>query len=132
MSNITKATTLLKCVKTLKKACDELGIELVQDAKQKGVKGRSYYRSSLVGDHIARLKGPYDVAFNRQANGTFEASTDWHGGHVAREVGENYSRLTDVYTAHKLTDKARAKGLFVTRTVNRNGGIRLTVTGGKL
>ena len=132
MSHLSTSKTAIKCLKALGQACEELGVELIVDAKQKGVRARGYNSTTHVGDAVVKLKGPYDIAFNRQDDGSYAGVTDWYAGHVAKEVGQDFKGLTDVYTAHRLTNKAKAKGLFVQRSLNRSGGIRLTVTGGKL
>ena len=36
------------------------------------------------------LKGPYDIALNKQPDGSYGLTTDWWDGHVEKEVGKDY------------------------------------------
>ncbi len=132
MSHITTGTTKITCLKALAKAVAELGATLVVAEQGKKAEARGWGGSRHLGDAVAKLPGSYDVAFNRQVDGTLATAADYYDGSVERQFGPKLSKLTDVYFAHRLTDKYKAKGMFVQRTVNSKGGIRLTVTGGKL
>ena len=78
------------------------------------------------------LKGPYDIAVNRQANGTFQLTTDWYQEHVEQQVGKNFSRLLQLYGVHKTSLEARRKGYMVTRQSLKNGSIKVMITGGAM
>ena len=80
-------------------------------------------------EHVIRLKGPYDIAVNRQADGTFGLTTDWWDGHVAKEVGPSYGRLLQLYAVHKATAEARKRGHSVQRKAAVNGAIKLVIGG---
>jgi len=124
MSHFTTIQTQIKDIDALRDACKELSLELLQNAEARG------YGSSLQrGEFIIRLKGPYDVALNRQRDGAYGLSTDWWDGHVEKEVGTNYGRLLQLYAAHKTTREAQKRGLRVHRTARTDGSIKLTIGG---
>ena len=124
MSHFTTINTQIKDINALREACKELGLEVLQDAEARG------YGSALQrGEFIIRLKGPYDVALNRQPDGSYGLSTDWWDGHVEKEVGKDYGKLLQLYGVHKATIEARKKGLSVLRRHQPNGSIKLVLMG---
>ena len=86
---------------------------------------------------------PYDVGFYKQEDGTFEARTDFWGGHVARLLGAKASDpsradqaklgvLLQHYSVAATIEAARKKGL-TTRTVKQdNGKMQVILTGTNL
>ena len=124
MSHFTTIQTQIKDMDALREACSELSLELLQNAEARG------YGSSLKrGEFIIRLKGPYDVALNRQSDGAYGLTTDWWDGHVEKEVGTNYGRLLQLYALHKTAREARKRGLSVQRALRTDGSIKLTIGG---
>jgi len=121
MSHFTTIKTQIRDTEALRAACSELGLELIQNAEARG-----YYHQTTKGDYVIRLKGPYDVAANRQADGNFGLTTDWFNNHVAAEVGANYGRLVQLYGVHKATIEARKKGWTVQRK-KVGDNIKLTI-----
>ena len=124
MSHFTSIQTQIKDIEALREACTELGLELLPNAEARGY-GSTRHR----GEFIIRLKGPYDVALNRQTDGTFGLTTDWWDGHVENELGSNYGRLLQLYAVHKTAREARKRGLNVQRTQRADGSIKLTLGG---
>ena len=124
MSHFTSIQTQIKDLDALADACKELGVELVQ-----GVVARGYATNTRTGDAVIRLKGPYDVALNRQADGSYSLTTDWWGGHVEKEVGANFAKLIQLYGVHKATREAKKKGYLASRKTLPNGAIKLTIGG---
>lgn len=110
MSHFTTIKTQIRDAEALRAACAELGLELIPNAEARG-----YYTQTTKGDFVIRLKGPYDVALNRQPDGTFAMTTDWFNGDVEREVGPNFGKLTQFYAVNKATAEARKKGWTVQR-----------------
>lgn len=123
MSHFTTIKTQIKDIEAVKAACAELGLKVEKDAIARG-----YYGNDLKGEYVIRLKGPYDIALNRNATSTFDLATDWYAGHVEREVGKEYRRLIQLYGVHKATIEARRKGWQVQR-VQRGEEIHLTIIG---
>ncbi len=124
MSHFTNIQTQIKDIEALREACRELGLELLQNAEARG-----YGSTRQRGELVIRLKGPYDVALNRQSDGTYGLSTDWWDGHVEKEVGTNYGRLLQLYAVHKAAREARKRGLSVQRALRTDGSIKLTIGG---
>ncbi len=123
MSHFTTIKTQIKDIEALRLACRELGLTLLQNAEARG-----YYENKTKGDYVIRLKGPYDIALNRQADGSFGLTSDLWNGHVEKEVGSNYGKLLQLYGVHKATAEARKKGHLVRRAQQSNGSIKLTIS----
>jgi hypothetical protein len=92
---------------------------------------RTFYGQQKA-QYVIKLKGPYDIGVTAESNGNVTLSTDWWGGSVAKEVGEGYGKLMQLYGVNKAMAEAKRKGLTVTRTVNADGSIRLKVEGQQL
>lgn len=124
MSHFTTIETQVRDIAALRDACQELGLQVVENADARGYAG-----NKLPGDYVVRLKGPYDIALNRQPDGTFGLTTDWWAGYVAKEVGPNYGKLLQFYGVHKAMREARKKGLTTRRQALSDGRIKLTIGG---
>jgi len=129
MSHFTTIQTQIRDLDALRDACVELGVPLVQDSTARG-----YARAVRPAPHVIRLRGPYDIAVNRSADnsGTYDLTTEWWDGHVAREVGTNYGRLLQTYGVHKTLREARSRGLRAIRRTEADGTILVTLEGGAL
>ena len=124
MSHFTEIKTQIRDIEALGLACTEMGLSLIPNAEARG-----YAKQQTHGDHVIRLKGPYDIAVNKQPDGTFGLTTDWWAGHVEKEIGKDYGRLLQLYGVHKATLEARRKGLSVQRQSQPNGNIKLVLLG---
>ncbi len=124
MSHFSTIQTQIKDLNALRSALGEMHLPLLTNTQARG-----YSTQSMAGDFVIRLNGPYDIAVNRQPDGTYGLTTDWWAGHVEKEVGANYGRLLQLYGVHKATREARRKGLSVRRKAQADGSIKLTVTG---
>jgi len=122
VSHFTTIKTEIKDIEALRPAVTELGLTLEADTTARGYGGKN-----IAGDYVIRLKGPFDIAVNRQSNGSHELTCDWWEGHVAREVGENYGKLLQLYGVHKAMREARRKGHVVQRRAQVNGAIKLII-----
>ncbi len=123
MSHWTTLKTQIKDPEALRAACAEMGLTLIQNGVARG-----YYTNELKADFVVKLKGPYDVAVQRQPDGTYGLTTDWWSGHVEKEVGKNYGRLMQLYGAHKTMRDQRRLGHMVSRQQTKDGKIRLTIS----
>jgi hypothetical protein len=123
VSHFTTIKTEIKDIDALRVAVEELGFALNSNAVARG-----YASNQIKGDYVVRLKGPYDVAVNRQPNGSHELTCDWWDGHVAKEVGEKFGKLLQLYGVHKAMREARRKGHLVQRRAQPNGSIKLVIT----
>ncbi len=124
MSHFTTIQTQIKDIAALREACRELGVELIENAVARG-----YGSNNQKGEYVIRLKGPYDIAVNRQQDGTFGLTTDWYDDHVEKEVGTSYGRLLQLYGVHKARIEAQRKGYTVRRQTLGDGAIKLTIGG---
>ncbi len=124
MSHFTSIQTQIKDLAALADACKELGVEVVQ-----GGEARGYAGQTRKGEAVIRLKGPYDIALNKQPDGNYALTTDWWDGHVEKEVGANFTKLTQLYGVHKTMREARKKGYFASRKTLPNGAIKLSIGG---
>jgi len=75
MSHFTSIETQIRDTSALREACRELGLTLTENSVARG-----YGQNTHKGDLVIRLKGPYDVALNRQPDGAYGLTTDWWDG----------------------------------------------------
>ena len=127
MSHFTTIETQIRDIEALKGACMELGLVLDDAGEARGYDGRTQ-----AGEYVIRLKGPYDIAVNRQESGLFQLATDWYQGHVEKEVGQDFRRLIQLYGVHKTMIEARKKGCTVSRTKIGNDAVKIRITGGHI
>ena len=90
---------------------------------------RGYGANHQKGECVIRLNGPYDIAVNRQQDGTYGLTTDWWGGHVETEVGPSFGKLLQLYGVNKTALEASKKGYLVTRQTLKNGSIKVILQG---
>ena len=64
MSHFTEIKTQIKDIEALRLACQELGLNLLQNAEARG-----YYENKTKGDYVIQLKGLYDIACRSQQAG---------------------------------------------------------------
>ncbi len=124
MSHFTTIKTQIKDIEALRSACAELGVPLLQNAEARG-----FVSNKQAGEYVVRLKGPYDIALNRQQDGSYGLTADLWQGHVEREVGTGYGKLLQLYAVHKAMREAKRKGHLVKRTQQRDGAIKLIIAG---
>ena len=124
MSHFTEIKTQIKDIEALRLACAELGLTLLPNTEARG-----YYENKTKGDFVILLKGPYDIALNKQSDGTYGLTADLWQGHVEKEVGQKYGKLLQLYGVHKASMEARKKGLSVLRRQQQNGAIKLVLMG---
>ena len=122
MSHFTTIKTQIKDINALKSACAELGFPVLQNAQARG-----YYENKIKGEYVLRLKGPYDIALNKQPDHSFGLTADLWNGYVEQEVGKNYGKLLQLYAVHKAMQEARKKGHLVTRSQKQDGSIKLVI-----
>lgn len=122
MSHFATITTQIKDIQALTEACTEMGLTVISDNHARG-----YGNAQLKGEFVIKLKGPYDIAVNRQTDGTYGLTTDWWDGHVEKEVGKEYGKLLQYYGVHKTMREARHKGYAVQRKSLADGSIKLMI-----
>ena len=124
MSHFATVETQIRDICALRGACTEMGFILAENTSARG-----YGSNKIQGDFVIRLKGPYDIAVNRQTDGGFGLTTDWWGEHVQKEVGKDYGRLLQLYAVHKAQAEARKKGLTCRRQALGDGSVKLVIGG---
>ena len=124
MSHFTSIQTQIRDISALREACRELGLTVEQNAKARG-----YGSNKRKGEFVIRLKGPYDIALNKQHDESFGLTTDWWQGHVEKEVGEKYGTLLQLYGVYKAQAEAKRKGYTTRRQALKDGSIKLTIGG---
>jgi len=72
MSHFASIQTEIRDLEALAAACNELNLPLLRDTEARGF-GTNRRRGELV----IRLKGPYDIALNRQKTGAYSLECDW-------------------------------------------------------
>ncbi len=120
MSQFTTIKTQIKDIEALKTACAEMGFPVLENALARG-----YGTDNTRGDFVIRLKGPHDIALNKQKDGTFALTADLDTGCVEEEVGQKYGKLLQLYGVHKAIREARKKGLLTSRHTKENGHIKI-------
>ena len=108
MTNFTTVETPIRDIVALIYACVSLNLRLAPDSWCRGQGGTVREAAFVI-----RLRGPHDIAvdFPKEKDGTYVLTTDWSGGHVAREVGLGCDRLIHAYEVHKAR-RSRADGRF--------------------
>ena len=124
MSHFTQIQTKITDIEALRAACGELGLEVLDNTQARG-----FGRNTRHGEHVIRLKGPYDIAVNPTDSGDYSLETDLWQGHVEKELGPDLGRLRQLYGVHKATAEAKRRGLRVRRRALADGRIRLAVSG---
>lgn len=125
MSHWTEVKTQINDLRALADACRELGKRLEIAAPGQKVQARGYAGATRNCDAVIHLDGPYDVALTREANGKYSLQADYWSGHVARQLGEQCGKLTQLYGVHKATALYRNKGIQTRRVMGQNGVINL-------
>lgn len=125
--NTFKPPTALTDLNALRSACAELRLPMIGIIEGKKPKARGYANSELECDYVIRCQGPYDVAVQRQADGTLHLTTDWYQGHVERQVGKEYGRLLGLYTLHRMAILARSQGQMTRRTHDAKGNPQIII-----
>ncbi len=124
MSHFTTIKTQIKDIEALKSACAELGLTVLQNAEARG-----YYTNKIKGEFVIQLKGPYDIALQKELGGSYALTADLWNGHVEQEVGNGYGKLLQLYAVHKAMKEARRKGHMVSRSQKQDGSIKLVIQG---
>ena len=130
MSHVAKIEIEIKDLSALKAACVRLGLEFVCDQQEfvyfGGNKGKCGHVIKVPGAH-------YEIGVARKAGGSgFELLWDpYFAGGLQKVLGAGAGKLKQAYAACKTVMEARRKGYLVNEQVTKNGGIRITLSGGR-
>ena len=122
MSHFTDIDIEIRDIEALKAACAELGLPVEQ-----GGMARGYAENLRRGEYVIRLKGPYDIAVDKQHDGRWTLTADLWQGHVEREVGVKFGRLRQFYGVHRTLREAQRLGLKARRSMLQDGTVRLAL-----
>jgi hypothetical protein len=122
MSHLTDIDIEIRDIEALEEACAEMDLPMEAGGAARGY-GEALHRA----EYVIRLKGPYDIAVNRQADGRWTLSADLWNGHVEREVGLKFGRLRQFYGIHRTLREAQRLGLKARRSVLQDGTVRLAL-----
>lgn len=130
MSHWTTVKTKIKSLVHLAVAAKELGLVLCQGT---GIVARGY--SSSERGCVAKIVGGattknwrYDIAIDKEADGTFSMTTDWYDG-KKQIVGEGFKKLKQQYTLAASMDAIRKKGWTAQKRILKDGTIQLVASG---
>jgi hypothetical protein len=134
MSHLAQVQTSIKNIDALKAACKALGLELLTGGRARGYGGTLYQEA----DYMIKLKGPFDLAFRKQADGTYAMECDggllqgWYNSERGMEqIGRNAGKLKQEYAYAIMQAEARRKGRTLQRQNLEGGRIRITMSGGR-
>lgn len=124
MSHWTQVKTNIRDLEVLEEAARSLGCEIARNTVARG-----YYNSIQALMVIIPPESPYDVAANREEDGTVSLTTDWYMGYVERVLGPDFGLLKQRYAVIMTKRQASALLADVTEEVLQDGSIRLRVRG---
>lgn len=128
VSHWTKVQTQIKDLDALARAAESLGYRL----QTGNVEVRGFYQPMRDVDAAIRLRGPYDVGFKRQQDGTYAIVCDFWAGHVEQELGPKCGRLLQEYAYQVLRKQAQSRGLLISRQTRQDGSVVVVLKGGRL
>lgn len=117
MSHFTSIGTKITDLEALKNSLSQMGLKLEHNQTCR------YWAGNRVKENVAKLPGPYDVAFEQNADGTYSIVADFYNGHVERSIGPNGSKLIKGYAMEKIKIEARRRNYSI--HVFPNGKIKI-------
>lgn len=127
MSHWTNINVQIRSLESARAACRELGVDLIVAQPGQQVQARGYNGLTRSAEAMIKLAGPYDVALNRQADGTYTMACDFWGGHVAKQLGKNCQKFTQLYGVHQAIRSA-PRGAIARRVMGAKGAINVILT----
>lgn len=127
MSHITEIKVNIQNLEALKKACDAIGLQFVENKTQ-----HKYFAGSMAKcDHVIRLKdnpNAYEIGVIKNSDGTYKLNWDvFSGGKgmVDAVGGKNAEKLLQHYSVEQAAMALARKGFRVNRKTLQNGSIVL-------
>jgi Protein of unknown function (DUF1257) len=134
MSHLSTVQSQFRDPAALRAAAKALGLELLTGGRARGYGGTLYPEA----DYLIKLPGPFDLAFRRQADGTYAMECDgglmrgWYGSEAGMAaIGKDANRLKVEYSFAVLQAEARRKGRQIQRQELPNGRVRVIMSGGR-
>lgn len=142
MSHVATCEVEIRDLSALRKACAELGVEFVEGKKTYNWYGRHVgdypmpkgMTKEQLGkcDHVIRVKGvEYEVGVVKTGANKWTLAYDfWGPGQgLLQKFGPGCQKLTQSYAVHKATLEAQKKGLLVKRVNQKDGSVKLSISG---
>jgi len=107
MSHFTKLTAEIKDLETLKLALLGMNLKLETNTSCR------YYYGEEQKKFVIKLPGPYDVALEKNSNGSYDLNADFYQGHVEKHIGHKGEKLLRQYSIEKLKIEAKKNGYKV-------------------
>lgn len=142
MSHIAKIEIEINDLSALKAACVRLGLEFICDQRTYAWFGEHIgdypipegFTVDDMGkcDHAIRVPGAaYEIGVIKRDRQWMLVWDFWRSGGLERVLGKSAGKLKQAYAASKAVMEARRKGYLVKEQVTKNGGIRITLSGGR-
>lgn len=143
----TVKSTKIVSITALRSAITELAATGIRCSLIENTKPRAFYPDQPgmgLAPFVLKLdQSPYDIGLYKTEDGSYEARTDWYGGHIDKILGAQATsaesrdqarmgKLFQMYAVHAATEAARKKGHMVRRVAQADGRITLEVTGPNL
>lgn len=134
----------IQSITALRAAIAELAQTGVRCSLLENETPRAYYSNQQgmgKADFVVKLDAcPYDIGLYKNAEGTYEARTDFFAGHIEKVLGAKATtpgnadqarmgKLFQMYGVHAAMEAARKKGHMVRRINREDGRVTLEVTG---
>ena len=129
MSHWTTVKTEFKSLTHLEAAAQELGLKMEVALVGKSVTAIGY--SGNKRECHAKISGKrfqYDIAIDKNADGTFGLTTDWYDG-KEKIVGKDFKKLNQLYAVHTTMAAVKAKGWTATKRTLKDGTIQVVACG---
>lgn len=129
MSHWTTVKTEFKSLTHLEAAAQELGLKMEVAQVGKSVTAIGY--SGNKRECHAKISGKrfqYDIAIDKNADGTFGLTTDWYDG-KEKIVGKDFMLLKQHYSVNTAMSAIKAKGWTASKRVLKDGTIQLVASG---
>ncbi|SFR12461.1 DUF1257 domain-containing protein [Desulfoscipio geothermicus] len=125
MSHWSRVKTNINNMEILECAAKKLGCSISRNSTARG-----YKNMALKGEMVIAVPGsPYDVAVNRNEDGTLSLTTDWYLGYVAKVLGPDFGRLKQQYALEMARKRAAILGAAVTEETMSDGTVRMRIRG---
>ena len=110
MSHFTRVRTKITDREKLKHALADLKYQIHEDAIVRGYQG-----AKLMAEVVVRMKGAYDIGFERSSDGTYQVVADWWGVQKDDGLGEQsfVQPVVQRYAYHTVVEQVAKQGFQV-------------------
>ena len=119
MSHFTSITTEIRDLETCKEALRNMGLELQEEGRCR------FFFGEEVKENVVELPGRYDMALEKQSNGSYSITADFYEGDVERTIGQRGSRLLREYGEKELKKMCKKMHLSISTNVKEPNGFKV-------